>query len=87
MTIGDNVRIESGVRITGSNEYPVTIEPNVLIKGTTYIFGSKVEAGVEIEHCILKKKHVVAIQRKDGSIQPIRYFLPLPVGLDSLENL
>ena len=87
VTIGDNVRIESGVRITGSDEYPVVIEPNVLIKGTTYIFGSVVEAGVEIEHCILKRKHVVAMKRKDGSIQSIRYFLPLPVGLDSLENL
>ncbi|MCD6460578.1 NTP transferase domain-containing protein [bacterium] len=87
VAIGDNVRIESGVRITGSDEYPVVIEPNVLIKGITYIFGSIVEEGVEIEHCVLKTKRVIAIRRKNGTIQPIRYFLPLPVGLDSLEML
>ncbi len=87
VTVANNVRIESGVRITGSDEYPATIEKNVLIKGITYIFGSYVERDVEIEHSLLKRKRVERIVRKDGSIQPIRYCLPLPIGLDSLVDL
>ena len=87
VTIGDNVNIESGVRITGNSEYPVSIEENVLIKGTTYIFGSYIEKDVEIEHSILKQKRVERIEKKDGSIQAIRYCLPLPEGLDSLSSL
>lgn len=85
--MGDNLRIESGVRITGNTDYPATIENNVLIKGTTYIFGSYIEKDVEIEHCVLKRKRVERIVKKDGSIQPIRYCLPLPEGLDSLTEL
>ncbi|MCP5462698.1 MAG: NTP transferase domain-containing protein [bacterium] len=87
MTIGNNVNIESGVRITGSNEFPVTIEDNVLIKGITYIFGSYIEKDIEIEHSVIKKKRVERICNKDGSIKPIRYCIPLPEGLDSLVNL
>ncbi|RJP59927.1 MAG: multidrug transporter [Candidatus Auribacter fodinae] len=87
VSIGNNVRIESGVRVTGSSDYPATIERDVLIKGTSYIFGSYIEQEVEIEHSVLKQKRVERIVKKDGSIQPIRYFLPLPEGLDSLSDL
>ncbi len=87
VTLEDYVRIESGVRITGNNDYPVYIEENVLIKGTTYIFGSYIEKDVEIEHSILKRKRIERIVKKDGSIQAIRYCLPLPEGLDSLSDI
>ncbi|MDX9703568.1 MAG: NTP transferase domain-containing protein [Candidatus Auribacterota bacterium] len=87
VSIGDNVRIESGVRLTGSDQYPTTIENNVLLKGTTYIFGSYVEQGVEIEQSILKQKRVERLIKKDGSVQAIRYCRPLPEGLDSLRDL
>ncbi len=87
VTVGNNVRIESGVRLTGSDEYPTTIEDDVLIKGTTYLFGTYVENGVEIEQCTLKQKRVERLTRKDGSVQAIRYCRPLPEGLDSLSDL
>lgn len=87
VTFEDYVRIESGVRITGNDDYPVYIEENVLIKGTTYIFGSYIEKDVEIEHSILKRKRIERIVKKDGSIQAIRYCLPLPEGLDSLTDI
>jgi bifunctional UDP-N-acetylglucosamine pyrophosphorylase/glucosamine-1-phosphate N-acetyltransferase len=60
---------------------------NVLIKGTSYIFGSIIEDDVWIEHSVLKCKHVERTVRKDGAVQPIRYVLPLPEGLDSLHSL
>jgi len=85
--IGPNVRIETGVRITGSDEYPVRIGSGVLIKGTTYIFGSIIEEDLLIEHSILKNKYVEKVVKKNGKIQPIRYILPHPEGLDSIRDI
>ncbi|MCZ7614817.1 MAG: hypothetical protein M5T52_15115 [Ignavibacteriaceae bacterium] len=42
IVIGDGSIIESSVNMTGSNEFPLRIGKNVLIKGTSYIFGSKI---------------------------------------------
>jgi len=86
VTIGSACRIESSVRLTGNDEFPVCLGDNVIIKGTSYIFGSIVESGVLIEHSVIRQKHVEAIQRKDGKIQPVRYILPLPEGMDSLRE-
>jgi len=85
--IGKNVRIETGVRITGSDEDPVVIGNNVLIKGMTYIYGSIIEDDLVIEHSILKKKYVEKVIRKNGEIQPVKYILPHPEGLDSISDL
>jgi bifunctional UDP-N-acetylglucosamine pyrophosphorylase/glucosamine-1-phosphate N-acetyltransferase len=85
--IGKNVRVETGVRITGSTEEPVVIGDNVQIKGMTYIFGSVIEDDLLIEHSILKNKLVEKVIKKDGEVQPIKYILPHPEGLDSITNL
>jgi bifunctional UDP-N-acetylglucosamine pyrophosphorylase/glucosamine-1-phosphate N-acetyltransferase len=82
--IGSGVRIETGVRITGSSQEPVIIGDGVLIKGTTYLFGSVVEDGVLIEHSVLKSCTVERVVRKDGTVQPVKYILPHPEGLDSV---
>ncbi|MFQ5605209.1 MAG: NTP transferase domain-containing protein [bacterium] len=87
LTIGENCLIESSVNMTGSDEFPTRIGNNVTIKGTSYIFGSIVEDNLWIEHSVLKCKHVEKIVKKDGSIQPIRYVLPLPEGLDSIKEI
>ncbi|MCK7525984.1 MAG: hypothetical protein MZV64_54430 [Ignavibacteriales bacterium] len=42
--------------MTGSDEFPLRIGKNVLIKGSSYLFGSIVEDGVSIEHSVLIKK-------------------------------
>jgi len=85
--IGKNVRIETGVRITGSSDEPVVIGDNVQIKGMTYIFGSVIEKDILVEHSILKRRHVGRVKKKNGEIQPIKYILPHPEGLDSISDL
>ena len=87
LTIGENCRIESSVNMTGADEYPTRIGNHVLIKGTSRIFGSIIEDGVWIEHSVLKYKYVERTVRNDGTIQPSKYVLPLPEGLDSLHSL
>lgn len=85
--IGDGSRIESSVNMTGSDEYPLRIGKNVLIKGTSYVFGSIIEDGVYIEHSVLIKKHVGKLIKNDGTVLPIRFYLPMPEGIDAVEDL
>lgn len=85
--IGNNSRIESSVNMTGSDEFPLRIGKNVLIKGTSYIFGSVIEDDVHIEHSVIIKKRVEKLIKRDGSIQQIRFYLPMPEGLDAVGEL
>ncbi len=87
IVIGNNSRIESSVNMTGSDEFPLRIGKNVLVKGTSYIFGSIIEDDVYIEHSVIIKKRVDKIFKRDGSIQPIRFYLPMPEGIDAIEEL
>jgi len=87
IVIGDNSRIESSVNMTGSDEFPLRIGQNVLIKGTSYIFGSIVEDEVYIEHCVIIKKKVAKQEKKKGIIRPIRFYLPMPEGIDAIEDI
>lgn len=85
--IGENSRIESSVNMTGSDEYPLRIGKNVLIKGTSYLFGTIVEDDVHIEHSVLIKKKVERVLKKDGTVRPVRFYLPMPEGADSVTDL
>ena len=87
LQIGEETRVESGVILTGSDEHPTRIGRRVTIKGTSYLYGCQVDDEVSIEHSVLKCKRIEQIRRRDGSIQPIRYVLPPPEGLDSLSAL
>ncbi len=87
ITIGDKSRIESSVNMTGSDEFPLRIGKNVLIKGTSYIFGSIIEDNVHIEHSVVIRKRAERLIKRDGTIQPIRYYLPMPEGIDAIEDL
>ncbi len=87
IVIGDNSRIESSVNMTGSDEYPLRIGKNVLIKGTSYIFGSVIEDDVNVEHSVIIKKKIFRQVRKDGSVQKVRFYLPQPSGLDVIEDV
>ncbi len=85
--IGDNTTIESNVKITGSDEFPTEIGKNVLVKGTTYIYGTKISDDILIEHSVLIKKKVEKIVKKNGTVVPIRFYLPLPEGMDAVEDI
>ena len=87
VVIGDNTIIESSVTMTGNDDFPLIIGNNVIIRGTSYIFGSVVEDDVRIEHSVIIKKRVEKLIKRDGSIQPIRFYLPLPEGIDAIEDL
>ena len=82
--IEKNTRIEGGVRITGSDDHPVRIASNVRVKGSTYIYGCTIEEGVQMEHCFIKQMRIRAVRREDGSIQPVRFYRPMPEGIDSV---
>jgi bifunctional UDP-N-acetylglucosamine pyrophosphorylase/glucosamine-1-phosphate N-acetyltransferase len=87
ITIAKNTRIEGGVRITGSDEHPVRIGSRVRINGSTYLYGCTIEEGVQMEHCFIKQKRIRAVRREDGSIQPVRFYRPMPEGMDSVVDM
>ena len=73
--------------MTGSNQFPMRVGQRVTIKGTSYLYGCHIDDDLLIEHSVIKCKHVEQILKRDGTIQPIRYVLPPPEGLDSLAEL
>lgn len=85
--IGENSIIESSVNMTGSDEFPIRIGKNVLIKGSSYLFGSVVEDGVSIEHSVLIKKKVKAEKDKDGNNKSVRFYIPETEGKDLLSDI
>ena len=85
--IGDDTRIESSVNMTGSDEFPLRIGSGVLIKGTSYVFGSIIEDGIHIEHSVIIKKKVERLEKKTGDVQPIKFYLPMPEGIDAIDDL
>jgi len=85
--ISENARIESGVNMTGSDEFPLRIGKNVVIKGTSYLFGTRVENDIFIEHSILIKKIVKRYEDASGNIMPIKFYLPYPQGVEAIENI
>ena len=87
LEIDDNAIIESSVNMTGSDEFPTRIGKNVLIKGTSYLFGSIVDDEVFIEHSVLVKKHIKAVRNEKGKIQPVRYFIPEAEGSEVISDI
>jgi len=85
--IGENTKIESSVNMTGSDEYPLRIGKNVLVKGTSYIFGSIIEDDIHIEHSVLINKRVEKLIKKNGQIQKVQFYLPMPSGIDTISDL
>ena len=87
LKIGAGSRIESGVIMTGSDAWPLRMGERVTVKGTSYLYGCRIDDGLSIEHSVIKCSHVRAIRNDDGIIQPVRYVLPAPEGLASIADL
>ena len=87
LRIGALSRIESGVIMTGSDAHPMRVGERVTVKGTSYLYGCQIDDDLLIEHSVIKCKRVEQVKRRDGTMQPIRYVLPQPEGLDSISEL
>ena len=87
LQIGAGSRVESGVIMTGSDDFPLRVGEQVTIKGTSYLYGCRIDDGLSIEHSVIKCRHVQAVQNSDGSLQPVRYVLPDPEGLNVITDL
>ncbi|MCP5060867.1 MAG: NTP transferase domain-containing protein [Ignavibacteriae bacterium] len=85
--IGNGSFIESSVNMTGSDEHPLRIGKNVVVKGTSYLFGTTVDDDIYIEHSVLIKKHVKKLVKQNGEIQQIRFYLPMPAGIDAVDDV
>lgn len=87
VTIDENTKIESGVRITGSDQHPCIIGSHVSIKGITYILGSKVDDHIHIEHSVLIRKNISKPEGVKADIYKIKYYLPEAEGTDAVQDL
>jgi bifunctional UDP-N-acetylglucosamine pyrophosphorylase/glucosamine-1-phosphate N-acetyltransferase len=87
VTIGESTRVESGVRITGSDQHPSTIGSHVTIKGLTYIFGTDVGNNICIEHSVLVRKKISKPEGVKADFYHVKYFLPEAEGLDAVQDL
>ena len=87
VTIGENTIIESGVRITGNDQYPSVLGSHVCIKGLTYIFGSKIEDNIFIEHSVLIRKKISKPEGVKADIFKIKYYLPEAEGKEAVIDL
>jgi bifunctional UDP-N-acetylglucosamine pyrophosphorylase/glucosamine-1-phosphate N-acetyltransferase len=87
LQVGAQSRIESGVIMTGSDKHPMRLGERVTVKGTSYLYGCHIDDDLLIEHSVIKCQRVEQVRRRDGSIQPVRYVLPQPDGLDSISDL
>ncbi len=85
--VGAGSRIESGVIMTGSDEHPMRVGRGVTVKGTSYLYGCRIDDDLLVEHSVIKTRRVQRVTRADGSVQPVRYVLPQPEGLDSIAPL
>lgn len=87
IVIGEGSKIESSVNMTGSDEFPLRIGKRVQIKGTSYIFGSIIDDDIFIEHSVIIKKRVDKLIKKNGTVQQIKFYLPMPEGIDTITDL
>jgi bifunctional N-acetylglucosamine-1-phosphate-uridyltransferase/glucosamine-1-phosphate-acetyltransferase GlmU-like protein len=87
MVIGRRCRIETTVRMTGSDEHPMRVGDNVRIKGTTYLYGCRIEDNVFLQNCYLFRKRIRF--RKDAQGRPLRiaHIFPAPVGAECVDDL
>jgi bifunctional UDP-N-acetylglucosamine pyrophosphorylase/glucosamine-1-phosphate N-acetyltransferase len=85
--IGDHSKIESGVRITGNDQFPCQIGSNVTVRGLSYIFASQIDNNIIIEHSILKKKKISRPLSSKTDIYCVRYYLPEAEGKDAVKDI
>ena len=87
VNIGAETKIESGVRVTGSDLLPCIIGSHVTVKGITYIFGSRIDDNIYIEHSVLIRKEIVKPTGVKADIYQVKFYLPEAEGTDAVKDL
>jgi bifunctional UDP-N-acetylglucosamine pyrophosphorylase/glucosamine-1-phosphate N-acetyltransferase len=87
VSIGSNCRIETTVRLTGSDDAPMTVGNDVRIKGTTYMFGCTLEDNVFVQNCYLFEKKIRFVEDSDGEPVRVCHMFPRPTGRQCVEDL
>ncbi|MFA7228323.1 MAG: NTP transferase domain-containing protein [Melioribacteraceae bacterium] len=85
--IGSSSRIESGVRIAGSDQHPAIIGSHVVVKGLSYLFGSKIDDHIFIEHSVLIRKKISKPEGIKSEIYQVRFYLPEAEGKGAVKDL
>jgi len=84
--IGENVKVETRVFLTGSDNEPLKIGNNVVLKGNSYIFGSEIGNNVLIEHSVVKRKKIEGGKSFENPVV-VRYFFPEAEGSENIKVL
>ncbi|MBZ0178605.1 MAG: NTP transferase domain-containing protein [Melioribacteraceae bacterium] len=84
--LGENVKVETRVFLTGSTNDPLKIGNNVVLKGNSYIFGSEIGNYVLIEHSVVKRKKIVSGKSFENPVV-VRYVFPEAEGSENLKIL
>lgn len=87
ITIGNDTRIETPVRITGSETDPTYIGNNVRIKGSSYIYGCIIEDNTQIVNSVLLKKKIKHKKDKEGKTIIVSNIFPDPTGRECVEHI
>jgi bifunctional UDP-N-acetylglucosamine pyrophosphorylase/glucosamine-1-phosphate N-acetyltransferase len=87
VSIGQSSRIESGVRITGSDQHPSILGSHVIVKGLTYILSSKIDDQIFIEHSILIRKKITKPEGIKSDSYQVRFYLPEAEGKGAVKDL
>ncbi len=87
VNIGTETKLESGVRVTGSDLLPCIIGSHVTVKGITYIFGSRIDDNIYIEHSVLIRKEIVKPTGVKADIYQVKFYLPEAEGTDAVKDL
>jgi bifunctional UDP-N-acetylglucosamine pyrophosphorylase/glucosamine-1-phosphate N-acetyltransferase len=85
--VGSDCRIESGVRLTGSDQFPCTVGKNVIIKGLTYVFGTYIDSNIIIEHSVIIKKKITKPGDSKSDMYAVRFYLPEAEGREGIKPL
>jgi bifunctional UDP-N-acetylglucosamine pyrophosphorylase / glucosamine-1-phosphate N-acetyltransferase len=87
VSIGSDTRLETDVRITGNDQFPVVIGTGVVIKGVSYIFGSKIDSNIIIEHSVIERKQIAKPENLKAKSFSVRFYLPETEGKEAVKNL
>jgi len=84
--VGAGTKSDYGVIIEGNIQHPVRIGENVVLKGSTNIFGSIIENDCIIQQSVLNKNIIHRVLDPKGNIKPLVAFSSNTINRDIVEK-